>query len=427
MKPLLRAVFACLLLNTTLFGTPVFEISPPETLPEQSGYRLLLEISDKLPLASDKPIREQVLDLLSEDGWESDQVKQLIEDAQPALDLWEQFSREPLVVMPATPEPGDKALTAALDAASLQALAAIEDSLRGDIDASFQKSLVSLKSAEKIAHGGGNIFALMTAGDVQQLGLNAIHYNMLDDRVTQKQLIALNGQLSGLKDFREPLAHALKLEYNSIAELMVLEKTTIIEHHRELFDQFTQKSPEKLDFSKLSLDVEATLKAMHDYYSEAVENVTRPYSAHTFEKSLPLSERFKQALEQLAVGNIEYHNLLGELTYKRMFKPTERLIMSVYLRETYFEQIQLMLALRSFQIPVGQLPVTLEDIEGYSTDLATDPFNGEPMQYSRQRGIIWSVGIDALDKNGNRETPTPVAQFSIQVYDPYEPTMNILF
>ncbi len=58
-------------------------------------------------------------------------------------------------------------------------------------------------------------------------------------------------------------------------------------------------------------------------------------------------------------------------------------------------------ALRAFQVRSGKLPATLAElVPGTLEAVPLDPFDGKPLRYSRDKKILWSVGIDLEDSGG---------------------------
>ena len=53
------------------------------------------------------------------------------------------------------------------------------------------------------------------------------------------------------------------------------------------------------------------------------------------------------------------------------------------------------------------LPTTLEQLRtlNYLLDLPLDPFSGAPLQFSLEKGLIWSVGTDLKSANGLATEP----------------------
>ncbi len=77
-----------------------------------------------------------------------------------------------------------------------------------------------------------------------------------------------------------------------------------------------------------------------------------------------------------------------------------------FLRDKCDENVQVdatrtLLALRAFQLTRGALPQSLEQlVPDYLGALPIDDFDGLPLRYSRERGLLWSVGADLVDAGG---------------------------
>ena len=75
-------------------------------------------------------------------------------------------------------------------------------------------------------------------------------------------------------------------------------------------------------------------------------------------------------------------------------------------------------AIRRFAMDHGTLPLTLSDLmPNYLRDLPKDPYNGEPLHYDAQRGVLYSIGQDYKD-DGGRIGNTPLS-------DAFEPTAQV--
>jgi hypothetical protein len=63
--------------------------------------------------------------------------------------------------------------------------------------------------------------------------------------------------------------------------------------------------------------------------------------------------------------------------------------------------IRLTIACKRHERKYGKLPETLEAlVPEFIATVPTDPFDGKPMRYSRERRLVWSVGSDGGDNEG---------------------------
>ena len=62
---------------------------------------------------------------------------------------------------------------------------------------------------------------------------------------------------------------------------------------------------------------------------------------------------------------------------------------------------QTLIALKAYSIEHQELPATLSAlIPNYLESIPIDPFDGEPIRYSLENRVIYSVGADAVDASG---------------------------
>lgn len=65
--------------------------------------------------------------------------------------------------------------------------------------------------------------------------------------------------------------------------------------------------------------------------------------------------------------------------------------------------VRLLIALRRYERAKGSLPDRLDDlVPGFIEAVPADPFDGQPLRYSRERRIIWAVGENLRDDGGSK-------------------------
>jgi hypothetical protein len=64
-------------------------------------------------------------------------------------------------------------------------------------------------------------------------------------------------------------------------------------------------------------------------------------------------------------------------------------------------QTQLMLALRLYELERGELPRKLDELApAYLPAVPEDVFAGKPMQWNREKQVVYSIGPDGIDGGG---------------------------
>lgn len=91
--------------------------------------------------------------------------------------------------------------------------------------------------------------------------------------------------------------------------------------------------------------------------------------------------------------------------------------------EFQLRAIRILIALRVCQGERGRLPERLDElVPEYLPAVPRDPFDGEPIRYSRERKLLWSVGVDLIDRGGFSPGGRKVSED-----DAREPTCGIAF
>lgn len=78
---------------------------------------------------------------------------------------------------------------------------------------------------------------------------------------------------------------------------------------------------------------------------------------------------------------------------------------------------KLLMAIKAYKIENGGLPSNLEELApNYIAEVPKDPFDGNPIRYSQEKKIIYSVGSDLIDSGGSEEywTEAPDPTFKIE-------------
>ncbi len=59
-------------------------------------------------------------------------------------------------------------------------------------------------------------------------------------------------------------------------------------------------------------------------------------------------------------------------------------------------------AIKAYQAETGKIPISLDElVPKYIPEIPRDPFDGQPIRFSSEKKIIWSVGEDLIDEGGS--------------------------
>lgn len=101
-------------------------------------------------------------------------------------------------------------------------------------------------------------------------------------------------------------------------------------------------------------------------------------------------------------GVIPEKNATGKIMFQMTREGGEILYLGVFEDKWLVSKSLLLIALKRFHEVTGTLPETLGGlVPDHISQVPIDPYDGQPIRYSRLRRIIWSVGMDVADSEGH--------------------------
>lgn len=96
-------------------------------------------------------------------------------------------------------------------------------------------------------------------------------------------------------------------------------------------------------------------------------------------------------------------NPMGKVLYTILIPAHSKVLEAVDKRQTYGKLLRLVYALKAYYLQNGSLPEELLTlVPKYIDAIPLDPFDGEPLRYSKARGVVYSVGNDLIDNGGSK-------------------------
>jgi hypothetical protein len=142
-----------------------------------------------------------------------------------------------------------------------------------------------------------------------------------------------------------------------------------------------------------------TKRMLVDYYRTQINNVNKDYYNKI---EFPKYEPFLIGYSLIKTF------LTGNIIVKLLFTVT-----TVYPRDLFIDNYQedlsliatqLLIALKAYQLETGTLPTSLNElVPKYFSEVPKDLFDGNPIRYSLEKRIIYSVGKDLIDTGGSEE------------------------
>jgi len=95
-------------------------------------------------------------------------------------------------------------------------------------------------------------------------------------------------------------------------------------------------------------------------------------------------------------------NLMGKILFETMAVDLEGVRSRKCLGDFSIDGTRILLALKAYYIGAGDIPNKLNElIPDYVSEIPNDPFSREPIKYSKEKRIFYSVGEDLKDSGGS--------------------------
>lgn len=180
---------------------------------------------------------------------------------------------------------------------------------------------------------------------------------------------------------------------------------------------------------KLLFHRNRTTNRFFQAYRETIQELDQPVCVRNF----PINEAFEAHInERPMLWHVRSRNPIGKVFGDLLLPSLDKVMRIVALAEFRTRATYLSIALKSYQLDTGQLPEHLSElVPEYLSEIPKDPYDGQPLRYSRDRLIIYSVGTDGLDSGGSNQLflhqlPDDEDQDSAE-QDELEPTVPLRF
>ncbi|PXA05622.1 hypothetical protein DDZ13_01750 [Coraliomargarita sinensis] len=153
-----------------------------------------------------------------------------------------------------------------------------------------------------------------------------------------------------------------------------------------------------------------TLNEMFQLYSELVRQFDRPLSQRNFEYANAVGENG----EGKGWGSYINRNPIGGIIRSTLTRSMTLVLNKISMAEVSASATRLSMALQAYYMEHESLPDRLDElVPEYLPMIPRDPYDGQPMRYSKERKIVYSVGDDFVDHGGSEKS----FQFQVDYYD----------
>lgn len=262
---------------------------------------------------------------------------------------------------------------------------------------------------------GGRMVHYLTGTSVIRIALDSLRRVLRDVRIDRDVARAVNLAIDALRLNRDGWARIARGDYQwnkaVLDESIAFRDGNGSMRSRDPFAREVLDSMVSLTPMRYSLQRNRTLMRLANHYRESMASVPSDCLAlETGDNAPAVRPRAPRAMsvERNAVGDY-WADLTGVSidVYRRTSCVSESMLSAV----------QVMVALRAFEVREGHMPLELDSlVPEYLASIPLDYFDGNPIRYSPDRHLIYSVGSDFADSSGewhpgepcNSELPFPI-------------------
>jgi hypothetical protein len=278
------------------------------------------------------------------------------------------------------------------------------------------------------------LFNYITAKAIKDMGIRPMLKLIRQSDLPPQQLVRFARELEKMERYRGSLERTLKMEY-------ALNSNDISSIERVRLWRSAQKEPVWISmtngyfpflpffvssFTRFLFKPNETRLQLAQPYRSLIGNLDKTYKEAVGDK---WSEKRPKEAEEIFIKSIFKDNPLGKMMIEIPSEDFPPVFVQKCIDRFYIEGASCLFALRAYYREKGELPQSLKElVPRYLSSLPIDPFDGEPLRYSRELGIIYCVGKDLKDSGGS---PTKIYQAG-QVREAFwtdmsDPTIDIGF
>ena len=266
---------------------------------------------------------------------------------------------------------------------------------RGNEAEAFEAYLAVFKFGQMVENGRGALIPFILGEGIKNDGLDCIRAYLPKTTLEPEELLACCDTLREYEDDSQGLADSMRIEYmvrageidsfaqgrgNLGSELQFTDGVFWVTNHGYFFKP------------------NGTKTLLAKFFRAGIDDITRPpaeWAAPKLFARVRLPGVASFLFRPNGVGRASALLLLPPFTKSS----TRRLEIRAELSAT-----RLLIALKCYKMRTGKLPQTLDAlVPDYIDKIPADNFDGQPMRYSAEKKLIYSVGEDLQDDGGDAE------------------------
>jgi hypothetical protein len=367
--------------------------------PGSNAFDVLQAAGDHIWWPKDQ--ERQIPDLANNTNWDDALAGTILASNRQALASWDAAAKMPDLQVPEISNCEDS-LSYLRVWKELAQLAGVRENLllhSGQEQEAFDQMVRQIQLGRRMQNAHGVLIVYLVGTAVHNVGLTQMQRWAGKTHLTPSQLKDYIRQLElDPKPEGDAFANSIRGEYQSMIGTMAAMRSG------KLIDLETGKNyPHQtrlipmLNFSRT--------KAL---FAQPLLALVKAAPHHFNEAKLPdLDSDHPQFVSQMLSGN-----MLGQIWYRMMMPAVIPSLAKKSQADAQLQATRVILALRAYQLAHGSLPADLNALVPEFLDkVPVDDFDGQPLRYSPERKIVYSVGKNLKDDGGDdRESKTDFSQ-----------------
>ena len=374
------------------------------SIPQGSNaFDVLLEATNHLWWP--KNLDREISDLAKNTNWDDALASTVLASNREALAGWDAAANLPDLQVPEISTAEDL-LPYLHDWKELAQLAGVRENFllhQGRDKEAFDLMASHVQLGSRMEDGHGVLIVYLVGMAVKNMGLLEMQHTVGKTHLTPDQLKIYIQQLNPKPgEISDAFANAIKVEYQMQVNTMLALRDGKIRgegfpRHWPGWPLFSMSQTKAL-FASGALKL---VKAAPHLYREAnvVEMESRPGMLSIWLSGNP-------------IGQVLYYMMMPALAVSLEKKSKD---------DVQVQSTRIILALRAYQLTHGHLPDNLNAlVPEFLTQVPVDDFDGQPLRYSAEKKIVYSVGKNLKDDGGNSNSEDGYSRKPLDLVCPFD-------
>lgn len=362
-----------------------------------NGFPLLHRAAEKLRWTEDQD--RLLRGMLAGDRTHLAARKELLTEHQDALAALDTALRLNRVQVPTWWQPGSRGPFSLIPLRRLAHLLCLRARSRwdeGDRSAALDDIFDAMHLGRLVEQSQGGSVTFLVGAMLKGEGLEQVRQLLAEERLESSLLRSLLARVASFRPEARAFREALRVDYTQLAAHITDDPRALHMSAEELRKEIEKSGPPEAPFPSHLYQKNSTKKLFADGHRRIAESAERHCSQVPSDSELGIEEQ----------GPLQWlsPNVIGRRVASMSIAVSRDLLFSKCSIQSEFSATELLIALRLHKGAKGEHPSSLERlVPEFLPAIPLDDFDGRPLRYLPETGLVYSVGKDLVDDGGSRE------------------------